>query len=455
MDPLIRHLLAAPARGFAVEDSEGRWTAVELIDAVRSIARALRALGAEAGDRIGVIARMSKQVAASLLATRAIGALTCPVDHRDAARPLGRIRPKFVIAPDDRVAIDKSIVLPLETLLARRDGDLPGASSPSGHAWAVSTSGSGGVARAVVLTEQSVDHVTESVHSILGYQATERVLCPLPLHHTYGLSQLWLTLRSGATLVLPRSPLLPADLARWAMGVTVLPTIAPSLRALLSVAAPSQIRLLTLAGQNTDPPDRELFSRKLPNTRFVNFYGLTEASTRVLWLAGEEFLTRPRATGRPIPGVRAWVEPDGELWVDGPNVAAGYLDDPEASAQRFPGGLLRTGDLFAQEGDLLCYQGRADGTFKRFGEKVVPELVEQELRTHPSVEHCLVVAEAGSADDLDCVAWVVRRSGNLTEAGLIRYMRGRLAPAMVPTRIRFVSSLPRTASGKLKRKAPQ
>ncbi|MFZ5478932.1 MAG: AMP-binding protein, partial [Myxococcota bacterium] len=91
--------------------------------------------------------------------------------------------------------------------------------------WGIGTSGSTGRSRFVALTEASVAFVTGTMQALVPYRAGERVLCALPLHHTYGLSQLWLSLRAGATLVLAPTPALPGDLARLAAHADVLPAV--------------------------------------------------------------------------------------------------------------------------------------------------------------------------------------------------------------------------------------
>src|SRR5262249_2696180 len=150
------------------------------------------------------------------------------------------------------------------------------------------------------------------------------------------------------------------ELMRWAERATVLAGVPRTCRMLTQgtdVSSLGRLRLVTLAGQATNPADRRAFSRALPKTEFVHFYGLTEATTRVLWLPAEEFLSNIESTGRAIPGVHAWTDADGELWVEGPNVAEGYLDDPEATRARFPAGRLRTGDLFESTAGLFRYLG--------------------------------------------------------------------------------------------------
>jgi acyl-CoA synthetase (AMP-forming)/AMP-acid ligase II/acyl carrier protein len=435
----------------AVEDQSGVWTRGDLRRGVQYAHGYFSRVGIGPGNRVAIVTGDDKRVVAALLGARAAGALVCPIDPAGAEGQVARIRPRLVVAAGGVPGVD---TIDLGALFVEPAPPIPVARGGA-SAWGVATSGSSGPPKTVVLTENSVAHVTAAIQELVRYTPQDRVHGGLPLHHTYGLSQLWLAIVSGACLYLPGGQPTQAGLRRWLGGVTVLPTIPSKLRLLYELGAQPEARLITLAGQAAEPDTRKLFASWQLSSTYLYFYGLTEATTRVLWLGHEEFFRRPRATGRPIRGVRAWVEADGELWVEGANVAAGYLDDPAATALRFPDGKLRTGDYFEVEGDLFNYLGRVDGIFKRFGEKVIPEQVEAAIESHPDVLRCLVTPEAGPGGEAVPVAWVVGRGGSADGPALIRHARRLLPPVMVPTAVRFVSSLSTTPNGKLLRQAPE
>jgi acyl-CoA synthetase (AMP-forming)/AMP-acid ligase II/acyl carrier protein len=450
-DSVLANLSNLSERLPAVEDRSGTWTRGDLRRGVQYAHNYFSRNGIGVGHRVAIVTTDDKRIVAALLGARAAGALVCPIDPADAERQAARIRPRLVVAVGRVPGVD---AVDVGALFVDSGPSLP-ITHGSHSAWGVATSGSSGSPKTVVLTESSVAHVTAAIQERVQYTPQDRVHGGLPLHHTYGLSQLWLAMISGACLYLPGGQPTQAGLRRWLGGATVLPTIPSKLRFLYELGARPDARLITLAGQSAGPDTRKLFASVQSSAVYMYFYGLTEASTRVLWLGHEEFFQRPRATGRPIRGVRAWVEADGELWVVGPNVAAGYLDDPAATAVRFPQGKLRTGDYFEVDGDLFSYLGRVDGIFKRFGEKVIPEQVEAAIQSHPDVLKCLLTPEVGPGGEPVPVAWVVGRAASADGAALIRHARALLPPVMVPAVVRFVSSLPTTSSGKLLRVPPE
>ena len=450
-DSLLAALSNLPETLPALEDQGGSWTRADLRRAVASAHGYFSRNGIGVGQRVAIITGDDKRVVAALLGARATGALVCPIDPADAEGQAARVRPHLVVAAGRVPCVD---AIDVGALIDESGPSLPIAQG-SNFAWGIATSGSSGPPKTVVLTDSSVAHVTAAIQDLVRYTPQDRVHGGLPLHHTYGLSQLWLAMVSGACLYLPGGQPTQAGLSRWLGGATVLPTIPSKLRFLYELGARPDARLITLAGQSADQDTRKLFASVQSSATYMYFYGLTEASTRVLWLGHEEFFQRPHATGRPIRGVRAWVEADGELWVDGPNVAAGYLDDPAATAARFPDGKLRTGDYFEADADLFCYLGRVDGIFKRFGEKVIPELVEAAILSHPDVLKCLVTPELGPGGEPVPIAWVVGRAGCADGPALIRHARTLLAPVMLPVAVRFVSALPTTSNGKLLRAPPE
>ncbi|MDX2933871.1 benzoate-CoA ligase family protein [Streptomyces ipomoeae] len=172
----------------------------------------------------------------------------------------------------------------------------------------------------------------------------------------------------------------------------------------------------------------------------------------------------PGTVGRPVPGFEVELRdragnpvPDGEtgeLWVRGPTVTPGYLNRPEETGRAFAGGWLATRDRARREPDgTYRHLGRADDMEMVGGITVSPLEVEALLRTHPAVRDVAVVAvtDERGASKLRAFVIPVPPIAVGLEAELIRMARDKLAAFKVPRSVSFVPTLPRTATGKLRR----
>ena len=168
------------------------------------------------------------------------------------------------------------------------------------------------------------------------------------------------------------------------------------------------------------------------------------------------------SAGREVPGYRARVMsedgkelPDGEtgrLWIDGPTTALMYWAARERSVQTFAGDTVMSADLFVREADgSLHYRGRADDLLKVGGIWVAPAEIENCLLGHPHVVECAVVGV--EREGLTLARAHVVAGGALTTEELIAWVRERLSGHKAPREIRFEDELPRTANGKLDRRA--
>jgi long-chain acyl-CoA synthetase len=193
-------------------------------------------------------------------------------------------------------------------------------------------------------------------------------------------------------------------------------------------------------------------------------YGLTEAGPVVTTGVGD--LPRPGSVGVPVPGVEVrLVDADGddveagdpgEIWVRGPNVFAGYWQDPEATARVLtPDGWLRTGDVAVADADGWLYLvDRRKDLIIVSGFNVYPAEVEEVLRAHPRIAEAAVVGEPDPYSGEAVKAFVVPVAGtHLDEDEVIAHCASRLARYKCPTRVAFVEALPRNAVGKALRRA--
>ena len=182
----------------------------------------------------------------------------------------------------------------------------------------------------------------------------------------------------------------------------------------------------------------------------------------MLCLTPDEAARHPRAVGRPYPHVDVCLaDPEtgqiregsgeGELWVRGPSVFAGYLGDPEATARARTGEWLRTGDRASRDAEgVYRIVDRLKDIFISGGENVAPAEVEHALMLHPAVQAAAVVGAPDRVWGERGVAFVVATQP-LDEADVLAHARSVLAAFKVPVRVAFVDELPRSTIDKIAR----
>jgi fatty-acyl-CoA synthase len=200
--------------------------------------------------------------------------------------------------------------------------------------------------------------------------------------------------------------------------------------------------------------------------RFHEGYGLTECGPNCFAISDEEALRRPGSVGWPVPmlemrlmredGTDARAGEPGELLLRGPQVFAGYLRNPEKTAEAFTAdGWLRTGDLAVRDGDgayRIC--GRRKEMFISGGENVFPGEVEAALADCPGVAEVVVVGIRDEKWGEVGRAFIVPRAETRIQPDeVIAHARRRLAGYKVPKSVVFLPEIPRLGSGKPDRRA--
>lgn len=194
-----------------------------------------------------------------------------------------------------------------------------------------------------------------------------------------------------------------------------------------------------------------------------NGWGMTETMATVTSHQGEDYLNRPDSCGLPVPVAELKImSPDGstemplgevgELWAKGPMVVKGYWNKPEATAETFIDGWVRTGDLARLDEEGFCYiVDRAKDIIIRGGENIYSIEVESVLYAHPAVTDAALVGIPHKILGEEPAAVVHLAPGeHATEQELKDWVRQHLAGFKVPVTVRFVDGvLPRNANGKI------
>ncbi|MGQ7830823.1 class I adenylate-forming enzyme family protein [Altererythrobacter sp. Z27] len=196
-----------------------------------------------------------------------------------------------------------------------------------------------------------------------------------------------------------------------------------------------------------------------------NGWGMTETMATVTSHAGEDYLNRPESCGPPVPVSDLKITDDkgdtlptgavGELWARGPQIVVGYWNRPEASAETFVDGWVRTGDLARLDEEGFCYiVDRAKDMVIRGGENIYSSEVENVLYDHPAVTDAALIGIPHKTLGEEPAAVVHLAPGmSASERELQDWVADRLAKFKVPVKIVFLSeTLPRNANGKILKK---
>lgn len=335
------------------------------------------------------------------------------------------------------------------------------------------TSGTTGTPKGVPLTHRQLAASITSAMAAWRWSGDDVLVHALPLYHQHGLGGLHAALIAGGTVHI-RPKFTVTDLVQTigdaqASVLFAVPTI---YQALMNAEVPAgRLRALRLAVCGSAPLSPALAERlpgllgRLPLVR----YGTTESGLNVsnplddprgdtIGVPLPGVLTRIRATDpQADPGTNGAAElgADGEIQLRGPQVFAGYWQDPAATEAAFTtDGWFRTGDIGAVDpatGHLMI-RGRTKEMIITGGLNVYPREVEIALEAHSSVSEAAV---AGLPDDRwgeQVTAWVVLQDGHrLDEAGLIAHAHTVLTGYKCPKRVFGVTSLPRNHLGKIVR----
>ncbi|QOV45780.1 class I adenylate-forming enzyme family protein [Streptomyces chromofuscus] len=352
------------------------------------------------------------------------------------------------------------------------DGRAPG---PDDIALISYTSGTSGTPKGATNTHGNIMYNAERQRTGLGLPEAPVYFAMAPLFHITGMvCQLGACLNSAGTLVLAY---------RFEAGVVLDAfaehrphyTVGPSTAFMALAAHPSvtrehfsSFRIVSSGGAPLPPALVEKFRAGFgPYIR--NGYGLTECTAPCAAVPpGHEAPVDPAsgtlAVGVPGPdGVVRIVDDageempfgeQGEIVVSGPQVVPGYWRRPDATAETFPGGELRTGDIGFMDADGWLYVvDRKKDMINASGFKVWPREVEDVLYTHPAVREAAVVGVPDGYRGETVKAYISLRPGTTPDPDeLAAYCKERLAAYKYPRLVEILPDLPKTASGKILRR---
>jgi acyl-CoA synthetase (AMP-forming)/AMP-acid ligase II len=453
-------------------------TYAELADQVARTASGLASEGIGKGDAVGLLGPNTPSWAVAFHAVVSLGALVVPLNPLltpgEVAKQLQLAHAKAVIvfAPlagaVAEAGVDKVYTL---DALPTGSGDTGTADVDAAGELAVLpfSSGTTGISKGVMLTHRNLVANMEQIRSIHRIGADDVLVGVLPFFHIYGQTVVVnLGLSQGATIVtmprfdmggfldvLERHRVTRAHIAPpVVLGLAKVPGVEGrdfALRVVISGAAPLDADTANRASERLGAPVRQ-------------GYGMTEASPVTHFAADEELEAMdPGAIGRLVGSTEGrLVDPetgedtdgDGEIWIRGPQVMRGYLENEEATrATLTEDGWLRSGDVARlEDGDVWRIVDRVKELIKYKGYQVPPAELEALLINHPQVADAAVIPIPDEAGGEAPKACVVPAGDDLHPDALMAWVAERVAPYKRIRAVEIVDEIPKSASGKILRR---
>ena len=462
---------------------------------VRRTAGALAGLGVTPGDRVAWTGGNHPSALETLYACGQLGAIWVPVNARLTAPEAeyvlthsgatvvvhGRDHGGLADALRDRLPGVRTWVaaepptaggadsLPYEELLAAA-GHEPRdvAVSLEDPCLVMYTSGTTGRPKGAVLTHGNM--TWNATNQLLGFDFAqdERTLALAPLFHIGGLNGTVnpTLLRGGCAVIVRRfdpAQTLEVIEQQRVNSFFAVPTMLDAMSREPDFATRDLSALRTIGAAGAAVPLPTLRTWLDRGVTMQQAYGMTEAAPGCTVLDSADAERKVGSAGRPVfftdvrvlrpDGSEAAVDEVGEVVVQGPNVMAGYWDEPERTAEVLLDGWYHTGDAGSVDDEGFLYiRDRYKDMIISGGENVYPAEVESALLELPEVEEAAVIGVPDETWGEVGLALVVPAPGSPADPDALRAaLRERLAGFKVPKEVRFLDELPRTATGKIRK----
>ncbi|MDO9316396.1 MAG: acyl--CoA ligase [Burkholderiaceae bacterium] len=497
MQSSIRSLLAAGADDDVAISAPSRppLTFAGLRALVTDTLSRLNSLGVGRGDRVAIVLDNGPEMACCFLACAA-GTASAPLNpayrteefdffltdlharalivERGSASPAIDVATKIGVriidlvvadgAPAGQFTLEPRTVS--ETPSARHGGD----SDCGDTALVLHTSGTTSRPKIVPLSVGNLCASAANIRETLQFRPTDIGLNIMPLFHIHGLIAGVLAPLSAGSQVFCTPGFNALKFFAWMdeaqpTWYTAVPTMHQAIvqRAKGNAAAIARNPLRFVRSSSSSIPPQVI--RELEDTfkaPLIEAYGMTEATHQMASNPLPPKVRKPGTVGLAAgPEVAIWGEGGalvgpgevGEIVIRGPNVTAGYENNPNANAEGYVDGWFRTGDQGVQDAEgYLSITGRLKEIINRGGEKISPREVDEILMDHPAVAQvvCFGMPHPRLGEDVAAVV-VLKEGASASERDIQNFVSQRIADHKVPRKILFMDEIPKGATGKLQR----
>jgi amino acid adenylation domain-containing protein len=479
----------------AVVYADEQLTYHELNRRANQVAHHLQALGVGPEVLVGLCMERSVEMVVGLLGILKAGGAYVPLDPTypperlafmlaDAQAPVVLTQQRLVAGLPEYRGVVVCLDAAWPTIAQHSDHDAVSGGRPDNLAYLLYTSGSMGQPKGVLGSHRATLNTLSWLWQRYPFTPQEVCCHKTSLSFVDSIQELLGPLLQGIrTVLIPHEVL--QDLPRLvhllaAHHVTRFHLVPALLRVLLDTYGDLQSRLPDLklwcvGGESLSKALWQRFLERLPCSRLINGYGMSEASAKVAWydtgLMHDALSSVP--IGRPIANTQVYVldrqlQPvpigiPGELHVGGTGLSRGYHNRPELTAAHFiphpfsgePGArLYKTGDLVRYLPDgTLEYLGRMDHQVKIRGFRIEPGEVETALEQHPGICQAVVVAREDTPGDTRLVAYLRAAQEPVPTGSALRsFLKAKLPNHMLPATCVFLDVLPLTPTGKVDRR---
>lgn len=458
-----------------------------LNEAISSVSELLSDNGIRPGDRVLIVNENCAAGAALFFASSRLRAWPVFLNARQSAREVAEIQAHsgarrafytHLVSPEAAAHADAAgaVEIDLGAPGKVRMGPLadamqePVSDDPARQVGAlIYTSGTTGSPKGVMLSHEAANFVASSPGSQKRLEPGDQIYGVLPVSHVFGLTSTFLRAMYGGAHLwsVPRFDPVHVFEALESGAITVFQGVPQMYAKLLEYAAVSGRKLIApnlkfavIGGASVDPALKAAAEDAL-GLRLAIGYGMTEFASTVT-RSLPKHVGRDITAGPPLPGIEAVAVSEdgshlpqgqaGEIWLRGPNRMLGYYRNPAATADVItPDGWYRTGDIgYLDDEGCICFVERAREVIIRGGFNVYPVEVEGELTAHPDITLAAVVGASKAGGDEEIIAFVQPVPGRTIDgAGVLAWLRDRLAAYKIPSRLIVKDPLPAAATGKI------
>jgi amino acid adenylation domain-containing protein/thioester reductase-like protein len=446
----------------------------------------IRKHGVKPGDFIALYLDRSPEMVISIIAIVQVGATYIPLDYSNPIKRCERIIKDcgirvIITNESNKGNFEKEDrkVLAIETLSSesRQFGgtNVKISTSPDSLAYVMSTSGSTGIPKNVMITHKSIIRLVKNTN-YYNFKTGERMLQTVPYSFDVSTFEIWGMLLNGGELhILPSEQLLDTNFLRnylhiWSIDIIWFTAGWFSQLAEKDISIFAKLKTLLLGGDKLSFVHVNKVVQAYPTVNILNCYGPTENTTFSTTFKIDRIFTTEIPIGKPIANSTLYVLDThgqlvpigipGELYVGGDGISLGYIGNPTATKERFVSinldgtgevALYKTGDLgyWNYDGNVE-FIGRDDFQVKIGGYRIEINEIETALLKHPSIELALVMPYMYKNEEKRLVAYYTAPT-EIPRKELRTFLVSFLPEYMIPTYFMHLTKVQVNANGKIDR----